>query len=146
MGGKRLEMRCSKSRGALIDRPLIQIGQFSLQMTRSAVAKLPDPENQSFMSKLFMSKLMCSFHKGGLCIVGGAIAPSYLATRNRCETTTRSTCPVMLSVWQFYTLSKKDPKKAACNACGAEVSHGGHSTKDYNATNLIRHLRNHHAK
>ncbi len=35
---------------------------------------------------LFISKLMCSFNKESLCIVGGTIAPTYLTTRNWCET------------------------------------------------------------
>lgn len=52
----------------------------------------------------------------------------------------------MSSVWQFFTVSLKDPKNAICNACKQEVSRGGHSSKHYNTTNLIRHLRNRHVK
>ena len=35
---------------------------------------------------------------------------------------------------------------AVCNVCKVNVSRGGGSTAKYNATNLIKHIQNHHAK
>lgn len=50
----------------------------------------------------------------------------------------------MSSVWQFYVVKENEPKLAVCISCKAEISRGGATTKTYNTTNLIRHLKNHH--
>jgi len=47
-------------------------------------------------------------------------------------------------VWQFYSLAE-DTKFAVCNQCGELVSRGGGSTKSYNTSNLISHLRSQHS-
>ena len=46
-------------------------------------------------------------------------------------------------VWQFYSLAE-DTKFAVCNHCGELVSRGGGSTKSYNTSNLVSHLRSQH--
>lgn len=49
-------------------------------------------------------------------------------------------------VWQFFKVSEKDNKKAICNACEAEIPRGGNQQRQFNTTNLIRHLRIRHVK
>lgn len=51
----------------------------------------------------------------------------------------------MSLVWKYCTVKEGDEKLAICNSCKAEISRGGTTSKTFNTTNLIRHLRNHHA-
>ena len=48
-------------------------------------------------------------------------------------------------VWNFYSLAE-DTKFAVCSKCGDLVSRGGESTKSYNTSNLVSHLRSQHSE
>ena len=41
-------------------------------------------------------------------------------------------------------VSKKDVKLAVCKTCNVEISRGGNQQRQFNTTNLIRHLRTRH--
>lgn len=47
-------------------------------------------------------------------------------------------------VWQFFEVSKTNVRFAICNTCNKDVNRGGTNPKDFNTTNLIRHLRSFH--
>ena len=47
-------------------------------------------------------------------------------------------------VWKFFTVSEKDVKLAVCKTCNAEIPRGGNQQRQFNTTNLIRHLRTCH--
>jgi len=46
---------------------------------------------------------------------------------------------------ELFSLAE-DAKFAICNKCGDLVSRGGESTKSYNASNLVAHLRLQHSE
>lgn len=46
-------------------------------------------------------------------------------------------------VWQFYKVKEDDNKFAVCNVCAKEIHRGGSLPKNFNTTNLIRHLSDH---
>ncbi len=46
-------------------------------------------------------------------------------------------------IWSFYSVGE-DSKFAVCNGCGQKVSHGGATTKTYNTSNLVSHLKSKH--
>ena len=50
------------------------------------------------------------------------------------------------AVWKYFTLATPTSLSAACNICKQNVSRGGSSMTKYNTTNLIKHLKKHHAK
>ena len=65
-------------------------------------------------------------------------AEVFVPRSNRLRPTWRS------PVWEFYCLSE-DTKYAICKACNMLVSRGGGTTKSYNTTNLVAHLKANHA-
>lgn len=44
-------------------------------------------------------------------------------------------------VWRFFAVSKEDNKFAICNTCSRDINRGGTTTRAFNTTNLIRHLK-----
>lgn len=52
----------------------------------------------------------------------------------------------MSAVWSYFTLETPQSKTATCNVCKAAIPRGGTSVASYNTTNLIKHLKKHHAK
>ena len=46
-------------------------------------------------------------------------------------------------IWDYFTLGE-DTKSAVCKSCNKAVSRGGNSTKVYNTTNLVNHLKSVH--
>ncbi|XP_029307720.1 zinc finger BED domain-containing protein 4 [Cottoperca gobio] len=44
-------------------------------------------------------------------------------------------------VWQFYRVFEKDMKLAVCMVCLRKIPRGGTRAKNFNTTNLIRHLK-----
>ena len=65
-------------------------------------------------------------------------AEVFVPRSNRLRPTWRS------PVWEFYCLSE-DTKYAICKTCNMLVSRGGGTTKSYNTTNLVAHLKANHA-
>ena len=47
-------------------------------------------------------------------------------------------------VWNFFSLAE-DTKYAVCKKCDQFVSRGGGTTKSYNTTNLVAHLKSNHS-
>ena len=47
-------------------------------------------------------------------------------------------------IWDFFTLGEDTRKFVVCNACQQSISHGGKTTKTFNTTNVMLHLRNKH--
>lgn len=50
----------------------------------------------------------------------------------------------MSAVWEFFTVKKDDIKTAICKTCQCEVKRGGSTTKNFNTTNLVSHLKFRH--
>ena len=46
-------------------------------------------------------------------------------------------------VWNFFVIAE-DIKHAKCRSCDELVARGGVSTKGFNTTNLVNHLRSNH--
>ena len=46
-------------------------------------------------------------------------------------------------IWDYFTLGE-DTKFAVCKSCNKAISRGGNSTKVYNTTNLVNHLKSVH--
>ena len=46
-------------------------------------------------------------------------------------------------IWEFYSIGE-DSKFAVCSVCGQKVSRGGTSTKTFNTSNLVSHLKTQH--
>lgn len=46
-------------------------------------------------------------------------------------------------IWKFFTISR-DSRYANCSSCESAISRGGSSTKTYNTTNLVNHLKTQH--
>ena len=51
----------------------------------------------------------------------------------------------MAIVWEYFTVSEKDPRYAVCNACKTDISRGETDRKSFNTSNLIGHLKSRHA-
>ena len=49
-------------------------------------------------------------------------------------------------VRQYFKVSENDNKIAVCNVCEADIPRGGTQQRQFNTTNLIRHLRVRHVK
>ena len=49
------------------------------------------------------------------------------------------------AVWEYFTVSEDDPRRAICNACQTSISRGGTERKSFNTSNLIGHLKSRHA-
>lgn len=47
------------------------------------------------------------------------------------------------AIWAYFTI-KSDTHFAECNICKAEVSRGGKSTRTFNTTNIVNHLKAKH--
>ena len=47
------------------------------------------------------------------------------------------------SIWSFFSLDE-DSKYALCDDCKQKVSRGGATTKMFNTSNLVSHLKNNH--
>ena len=45
-------------------------------------------------------------------------------------------------IWNYFDL-KEDTKYACCKSCSKSISRGGGSTKVYNTSNLVNHLKSH---
>ena len=48
-----------------------------------------------------------------------------------------------LPIWEYFQLTE-DTKYASCKSCDKLISWGGDSTKVYNTTNLVNHLKSAH--
>ena len=46
-------------------------------------------------------------------------------------------------IWSFFSLDE-DTKYALCDDCYVKVSRGGATTKTYNTSNLVSHLKSKH--
>ena len=53
--------------------------------------------------------------------------------------TSRKSSPI----WSFFSVAE-DSKYATCNACKQKVSRGGATTKTFNTSNLVSHLKSKH--
>lgn len=49
-------------------------------------------------------------------------------------------------IWMYFMLARPTSSTAACNICNCNVPRGGDKTKNYNTTNLIKHLQRIHSK
>ena len=47
------------------------------------------------------------------------------------------------ALWAYFSVAEDTPF-AICNECNASISRGGNSTKSFNASNLLFHLRTKH--
>jgi len=47
-----------------------------------------------------------------------------------------------LPIWNYFDLAE-DTKYTCCKYCSKSISHGGGSTKVYNTSNLVNHLKSH---
>ncbi len=56
---------------------------------------------------------------------------------------TASTARKKSPIWSFYSVGE-DSKFAVYNGCGQKVSRGGATTKTYNTSNLVSHLKSKH--
>lgn len=53
----------------------------------------------------------------------------------------------MSAVWAHFKVSEKENGRyAICNKCSSEISRGGTSSKDFNTSNLITHLKSRHVE
>ncbi len=50
----------------------------------------------------------------------------------------------MPAVWEYFTISEKDQQYAVCTTCSSEISREGTSSKDFNTSNFITHLKKRH--
>ena len=48
-----------------------------------------------------------------------------------------------LPIWEYFQLTE-DTKYTSCKSCDKLISRRGDSTKDYNTTNLVNHLKSAH--
>ncbi|CAI5676938.1 unnamed protein product [Oreochromis niloticus] len=51
----------------------------------------------------------------------------------------------MSAVWTYFKISEDDRSKAECKLCTRKVSRGGKESTSFNTSNLIKHMRTHHA-
>ena len=49
-------------------------------------------------------------------------------------------------IWMFFSVHKEDKSKAICLTCKEKVSQGGSNPKNFNTTNLRKHLQSHRDK
>ena len=49
-------------------------------------------------------------------------------------------------IWMFFSVHKEDKSKAICLTCKEKVSRGGSNPKNFNTTNLRKHLQSHRDK
>ena len=49
-------------------------------------------------------------------------------------------------IWMFFSVDKEDKSKAICLTCKEKVSRGGSNPKNFNTTNLRKHLQSHRDK
>ena len=47
-------------------------------------------------------------------------------------------------VWNYFSISVSDNKKAVCHECNENVARGGDKTNSFNTSNLRKHLKNRH--
>ena len=47
-------------------------------------------------------------------------------------------------IWNYFTISVSDEKKAVCYECHKDVAHGGDKTNSFNTSNLWKHLKCRH--
>ena len=47
-------------------------------------------------------------------------------------------------IWNYFSISVSDEKKAVCHECQENVARGGDKTNSFNTSNLQKHLRNRH--
>ena len=47
-------------------------------------------------------------------------------------------------IWNYFSISVSDEKKAVCHECQENVARGGDKTNSFNTSNLRKHLRNRH--
>lgn len=52
----------------------------------------------------------------------------------------------MSAVWTYFKICGDDKSKAECKLCTGKVSRGGKESTSFNTSNLIKHLRTHHAQ
>ena len=52
----------------------------------------------------------------------------------------------MSAVWEFFSVETGSSKNARCKICNASISRGGTTSKDFNTSNLIKHLKRNHVK
>ena len=48
-------------------------------------------------------------------------------------------------IWDYFKVGE-DTKFAICNVCGQSISHGGKTTKMFNTTYLVYHIRGIHTE
>ena len=48
-------------------------------------------------------------------------------------------------IWDYFTVTE-DTRYVHCNSCNDKISCGGKTTKTFNTTNLVYHLKNKHAE
>ena len=48
-------------------------------------------------------------------------------------------------IWEHFTVSVNDDKKAVCKYCNISVTRGGKNPKTFGTTNLFKHSRSNHA-
>ena len=48
-------------------------------------------------------------------------------------------------IWEYFKVAE-DSRYVLCNSCNEKVSRGGKTTKTFNTTNLVYHLKNKHAE
>ncbi len=46
-------------------------------------------------------------------------------------------------IWQYFLCTTEDSRVVNCKVCGDQVSRGGSSTKTFNTTNMVYHLKKH---
>ena len=49
-------------------------------------------------------------------------------------------------IWNYFSISVSDKKKAVCHECQENVACGGDKINLFSTSNLRKHLRNHHPK
>ena len=47
-------------------------------------------------------------------------------------------------IWNYFSISVSDEKKAVCHECQENVARGGDKSNPFNTSNLRKHLRNRH--
>ena len=47
-------------------------------------------------------------------------------------------------IWNYFTISVSDEKKAVCHECHEDVARGGDKTNSFNTSNLRKHLKCRH--
>ena len=50
------------------------------------------------------------------------------------------------AIWLLCTEDPEDESKVQCNICGIVLNKGGTCKRNYNTTNILRHMKNTHAQ